>query len=190
MPCNRANCLIESTLHFTESLPYGIALNFKDIPFFCEFGTNKLASINPDTMEITEYLLPQGARPRRLAITPDDMVYYTNYYQGHLGRLNPADGKVEEWASPGGSGSKPYGIAATPGGMVWHSESGVSPNTIVRFDAKTKTFSIWPIPSGGGVVCHMVSTQNGDLYIACSGVGRVGIVKIKRWTNSAFYEAG
>jgi virginiamycin B lyase len=163
-----------------NSLPYGIALNSQQIPFFCEFGANKIARINPDTMEITEYLLPKGARPRRLAITPDDKVYYTDYYRGYLGRLNPMTRKAEEWPSPGGSESKPYGIAATPDGMIWYSESGVSPNTIVRFDAKSKTFASWPIPSGGGIVRHMVSTANGDLYIACSGVNRVGIVRIKR----------
>ena len=47
---------------------------------------------------------------------------------------DPATGKVEEWASPGGPASKPYGIATRPDGMVWYSESGVTPNTIVKFE--------------------------------------------------------
>jgi virginiamycin B lyase len=59
------------------SKPYGIAVNSKGIPFFCEFGTNKISSIDPGTFKITEYPLPRGVRPQRLAITPDDMVYYT-----------------------------------------------------------------------------------------------------------------
>lgn len=163
-----------------DSRPYGIAVNSKGIPFFCEFGTNKLASIHPDTMEITEYLLPEGARPRRLAITPDDMVYYTDFAQGRIGRLDPKTGKVEEWASPGGAGSGPYGMAATPDGRVWYSESGKRPNTIVRFDPETKTFASWPVPSGGGVIRHMVATPQGDLSIACSGVNKVGIVRVGR----------
>lgn len=33
-----------------------------------------------------------------------------------------------------------YGIASTADGTVWYSESGVTPNTIVTFDPKTKTF--------------------------------------------------
>src|SRR5712691_9540065 len=80
-----------------HALPYGIAVNSKGVPYFCEFGTNKLASINLATMEITEYPLPAGARPRRLAITPDDMVYYSDYERGYLGRLGPTTGKTEEW---------------------------------------------------------------------------------------------
>jgi len=163
-----------------NSKPYGIVTNRKGILFFCEFGTNKLASIHPDTMEITEYLLPEGARPRRLAVAPDNMIFYTDYARGRLDRLDPEQKKIEEWASPGGPESKPYGIAVTPDGMVWYSESGVRPNTIVRFDPKMRAFSIWPIPSGGGVIRHMVAAPDGNVYIACSAVNKVGIVRVSR----------
>ena len=145
----------------SRSRPYGIVVNSEGIPFFCEFGTNKLAVISPDTMDITEFELPKGTRPRRLAITADDMVYYTDFAQGRLGRLDPKTKKVEDWPSPGGEDSRPYGIAATADGKVWYSESGLKPNTIVRFDPKTRTFETWPIPSCGGVVRHMVATQDG-----------------------------
>jgi virginiamycin B lyase len=163
-----------------HSVPYGIVVNSRGIPFFCEFGTNKLGIINPDTMEITERLLPQGTRPRRIAIGSDEMVYYTDFSRGYLGRLDPNTGKIEEWVSPGGTESRPYGIAITPDGTVWYSESGVNPNTIVRFDPSSKIFERWRIPSGGGVVRNMVSTPEGNLYIACSGVNRVGIVYVER----------
>ena len=64
--------------------------------------------------------------------------------------------------------------------MIWYSESGVSPNTIFRFDPAAATFSNWPIPSGGGVVRNMVAGPGGTLYIACSGVNKVGVVHITR----------
>jgi len=163
-----------------NSVPYGIAVNSKGTPFFCEFGTNKLASINPDTMEVTDYLLSEGTRPRRLAIASDDTIYYTDYARGRLGRFDPSKRQIKEWPSPGGLGSRPYGIAITPDGAVWYSESGLNPNTIVQFDPRTESFASWPIPSGGGVVRNMVSTPTGDLYIACSGVNKVGIVKVER----------
>lgn len=121
-----------------------------------------------------------GARPRRLTIAPDDTVYYTDYARGHLGQFDPRAAKVEEWPSPGGQKSRPYGIAATPDGMIWYSESGVEPNTIVLFDPRAKSFGKWPIPSGGGVVRHIVATPDGNLYIACSGENMIGIVYIRR----------
>lgn len=162
----------------TESaLPYGIQINSKGVPIFCELGTNKMASIDPVTLKITEYGLPESARPRRLAIAQDDTVYFTDFKSGHLGRLNTTTGVVEIYTSPGGAESNPYGITITPDGMVWYSESGVKPNTIIRFDPKTETFARANIPSGGGVVRNMVATSDGRVYIACSGVDKVGMVE-------------
>jgi virginiamycin B lyase len=163
-----------------DARPYGIAVNSQGIPFFCEFGSNRIGSIDSATMTITEYRLPKGARPRRIAITSDDMVWYTDYRRGYLGRLDPRNGKVEEWPSPGGAGSEPYGVAATPDGMIWYSESGVKPNTIVRFDPQIKKFATWSVPSGGGVIRNMTATSQGDIYIACSGVNKVGVVWVEK----------
>jgi virginiamycin B lyase len=146
-------------------------------PIFCEFGSNKLASIDPKTLEIHEYTLPNPeARPRRLALAPDGTIYYSDYARGFLGHFDPATGKVEEWPSPGGPGSRPYGIAVTQDGEVWYSESGVQPNSLVRFDPKTKNFAKEAIPSGGGVVRNMSITTDGRIYLACSGVNKVAVV--------------
>jgi virginiamycin B lyase len=160
------------------SKPYGIAVNSKGVPFFCEFGSNKIGSIDPVTMKITEYLLPRGAHPRRLAIASDDMIYYTDYRRGYLGRLDAKTGKVEEWPSPGDLLSGPYGITITPDDTVWYSETTVQPNAIVRFDPRTNAFARWKVPSGGGVVRNMAATPGGDVYLACSGVNKIGIVTV------------
>ena len=67
---------------------------------------------------------------------------------------------------------------AAVGDVVWHSESGVKPNTLVRFDSRSQTFvQTWAIPSGGGVVRHMMATRDGNLVLACSGVNRVALVE-------------
>jgi len=161
-----------------NAVPYGIVVTAKGVPFFCEFHTNKLASIDPQSMAIREYPLPEaGARPRRLALAPDGSIYFSDYAQGKLGHFDPASGKVEEWDSPGGAKSEPYGIATTSDGMVWYSESGVTPNTLVRFDPKTKSFATENIPSGGGVVRNMAVTQDGRIFLACSGVNKVAVVR-------------
>ena len=159
-----------------DSHPYGIAMNSKGVPIFCEFNSNKLAKIDPQTMDITEITLPTGVRPRRLAIDANDRVYFTDYSGGMLGRFDPASGVVKMWPSPGGSSSAPYGIAITGDGMVWYSESGVKPNTIIQFDPKTERFARATIPSGGGTVRNMAATSDGRVYIACSGVDKVGVV--------------
>src|SRR5204862_6126373 len=122
-------------------------------------------------------LLNEGARPRRSANNPDGLIYYIDFARRVIGRLDPKTAKVEEWPSPGGPDSHPYGIASTHDGVVWYSESGVKPNTLIAFDPKTKKFQTWPIPSGGGVVRNMIATPDDRLYLACSGVNKVAIVK-------------
>ena len=55
------------------------------------------------TMAIKEYALPNAAsRPRRLALTPDDVVWYADFSRGYLGRLDLATGEHKEWPSPSG----------------------------------------------------------------------------------------
>lgn len=164
-----------------HAVPYGIVILPNGHPFFCEFGSNKLGTIDPQSTTIHEYTLPSaGARPRRLALAPDGTIFYTDYARGYLGHFDPAAGRLlKEWPSPGGSESNPYGIAVTSDGVVWYSESGVHPNTLVRFDPKSEAFSNEPIPSGGGVVRNMVATPDGHLYLACSGVNKVAVVDTK-----------
>jgi len=150
------------------------------LPIFCEFGNNKIGKIDPRTLNVTEIVLPnQGARPRRISNNSDGLIYYSDFARGFIGRFDPKTEKVEEWPSPGGPTSRPYGIASTRDGVVWYSESGVKPNTLVAFDPKTKSFQSWPIPSGGGVVRNMVATSDDKLYLACSGVNKVAIAEVK-----------
>ncbi len=160
--------------------PYGIEISSKGTPFFALFGTNKLGSIDPATLKITEYTLPDpAARPRRIAIAGDDRVYYTDYARGRLGWLDPVSGSVEEIASPGGSGSRPYAIAVSGVGAVWYVETGTQQNALVRFDPGTKQLQSWPIPGGGGVVRHMVAGPGNELWLAESGVGKISRVRFR-----------
>jgi virginiamycin B lyase len=162
--------------------PYGMAVNSRNQVFFVEFGAPKIATIDAN-MHIQEYLLPNpGARPRRIAITPDDQVWYTDFARGYLGHLDPESGKVEEFASPSGPQSRPYGIAATKG-AVWYVESGAKPNAVVRFDPQTGKFQSWAIPGGGDIVRNMTVDRSGNLVMAHSLVNMVGRVEINDATH-------
>ena len=106
-------------------------------------------------------------------------VWYTDYARGYLGQFDPQTSTVPEWRSPSGPNSGPYGIANL-GDVIWYSESGVKPNTLVRFDPRTEKFESWTIPSGGGVVRNMATTSDGKLVLACSGVDRIALVDVRQ----------
>jgi virginiamycin B lyase len=136
--------------------PYGIIVAPNGVAWVALLGTDKLASVDPNTLKLTEHSVARGARPRRVDATPDGRIYYTDYRRGYLGRLDPKTGKLDEWALPGGDGSDPYAMAVDRRGRVWVVETGVSPNTFVGFDPKlSKIISVTPIPSGAGRVRHM-----------------------------------
>jgi virginiamycin B lyase len=159
--------------------PYGVVMTSKGVPVVCMFRTNVISSFDPVTMERKDYTLPNAdSRPRRIAITADDMIWYGDYSRGYLGRLNLATGEVKEWPSPSGRQSQPYGITATPDGVIWYNESAIRPNTLVRFDPKTEKFQSWVIPSGGGIVRNMAVDKSGNIAMACSGVNRVAYVEV------------
>jgi virginiamycin B lyase len=163
-----------------KAMPHGMVVNSRGTPFFGMAGANKIGAVNPETMKITEYVLPDGARPRRIAVAADDAIWYADNARGFLGRLDPRTGSVKEFPSPGGPKAAPYGIAITRDGAIWFSESEVQPNTVVRFDPRTETTRSWAIPSGGGIVRHMVAAPDGTLWLACSGVGKIATVRQTR----------
>ena len=122
-----------------------------------EFGSNKLAHIDAKSMTLEEIELPNpDSRPRRLAVTSDNRVWYVDYALGRLGRYDPQSGAFGEWSLPSGEDSRPYGMAVDKNDRLWLVETGVEPNRFVGFDASSEEFlGGTDIPSGGGTVRHM-----------------------------------
>jgi virginiamycin B lyase len=119
--------------------PYGIWLDSHERPWFDEFGTSKIGTIDPKTGELKEYSLPDArARPRRIVVTADDQIWYGDYTRGYLGHLDPKSGAVEEFPMPSGAGSLPYGMTLDDRGMIWVAETGVQPNKLQAFDSRKK----------------------------------------------------
>ena len=61
-----------------------------------------------------------------------------------------------------------------------YSESGTTPNTVVRFDPKTEKFQSWAIPGGGNIVRNTSVTRDGDFVLANSLVNAVTLVRIRK----------
>jgi len=168
-------------LPVARSLPYGVVVTSKGVPVFVEFGGPRIVAVDPNTMALKEYALPNpDSRPRRIAIDENDIVWYADFARGYLGRLDLATGNVTEYPSPSGPRSEPYGISIRKG-EVWYNESGVKPNTLVRFIPKTGKFESWIVPAGGGVVRNMMTTVDGknNLVIAESALNMVALVEIQ-----------
>jgi virginiamycin B lyase len=104
------------------------------------------------------------SRPHDPAVAADGYIWYTGQTAN----------------TPAGAQSRPYGMTSTSDGTIWYSESGIEPNTVVRFDPSTGRMQSWPIPSGGGIARHMVTVPNDDVWMACSGIDRMARVRVVR----------
>jgi virginiamycin B lyase len=140
------------------SRPYGIEVDAQQRPWVVLFGTNAIATIDPATMKERRFALPEGARPRRIAVLPSG-IWYGDYARGNLGRLDPATGKVTEFPMPAGKASLPYAMASDDKGKIWLAETGVQPNRLVGFDPRAGAFTDTVATQGGGepnTLRHMV----------------------------------
>lgn len=163
-----------------RSRPYGIVIDSKGRPWFDEFGANRIGTIDPRTMQLREYTLPnERSRPRRIAVTADDMIWYGDFTQGKLGRLDPRTGKVDEWPLPSGAGSLPYGMASDDQGRIWLAETGVQPNRLVAFDSKSHTWvSSIVVPGTPNTIRHMTFDPKSREIWWGADVGTIGRIRV------------
>jgi virginiamycin B lyase len=163
-----------------RSRPYGIELDSQDRPWVVLFGTNKIATVDTATMKLKEFELPNAAaRPRRIGITPDDKIWYVDYARGFLGVLDPKTGQVKEYQTPGGASSRPYAMTVDHRNRLWFVETNPEKNRLVGFDPKDEDFiSITAIPSGGGVVRHMVYVDGKKEIWFGTDTGTIGRAQI------------
>jgi virginiamycin B lyase len=163
----------------TEPNPYGIQVAADGTLWVAHNGVNKISSVNPDTLAIKFYEVPDTqSRIRRLGFTSDGMVWYGNN-RGRIGRLNPKTGEIKEWPSPSGPTSSPYAFTVV-NDIIWFNESGMRPDALVRFDPKTERFQSWAIPSGFGIVRNFGVTKAGNLIIHQTSSNRIGLVEIAK----------
>lgn len=133
-----------------RTLPYGVVIDSRGNPWFDLFGTNKLATIDARTGELTTFTLPDArTRPRRIAITSDDQVYWGDYTRGYLGHLDPKSGAMQEWQLPLADKALPYAMTADDRGIIWVAQNGYDgiPATLVAFDPRQKKF-VAEVPVG------------------------------------------
>lgn len=165
-----------------RSKPYGLQRAPDGTLWMALFGTNKLGHLDPATGHLTTVDVgDSAARPRRLAITSDGRIWYTDYARGYLGMYDPKTKSAKEWKTPNQAPehtSNPYGIGIGPDGAVWYNEA--RQGDMVRFDPATGATEIVPIPTRGSVIRNVtVDSARGRLWIAESGVSRLGRIELK-----------
>jgi virginiamycin B lyase len=97
---------------------------------------------------ITEYHLPKRtAQPHDVVVDRDGIVWYTDFGQEVLGRLDPATGQVREYPIPSVKKGAPTGsldLEMDKDGNFWIGM--MYQGAVGKFDRKTEQFQVWPMP--------------------------------------------
>ena len=97
---------------------------------------------------ITEYDLPDKSRaPHDAEVGPDGMVWYPDFGQQYLGKLDPRTGEVTEYEVPEARPGNPTGILALRldrDGNPWG--GNMFQGAIFKFDPRTEQFQVWKVP--------------------------------------------
>ena len=144
-------------------------------PWFSYWGSNKIATIDPVTFELKEYVQPDPrTRIRRMGVTSDDMLWYGDWGTGKLARFNPKTGAGHRVGRTERSAVAALRNDGDRRQDLVRRVRTRGPNNLVRFDPKTEKFQTLPIPGGGGIVRHMMPTPDGKIAMAMSGLNTVG----------------
>jgi streptogramin lyase len=102
------------------SAPHGVIVGPDDAAWVTDGGLNAIVRVDPLTEEVQTYPLPAGTGYANLntATFDDQGILWFTGQSGIHGRLDPATGQLEVFASPRGRG--PYGITAASNGTVYY----------------------------------------------------------------------
>ncbi len=108
---------------------------------------------------VTEYDMPRNTiAPHDVRTDKDGNVWYSNFVENFIGKLDPRTGGHEEWAYPQQRDGFPSGSLALepdPDGNYWLAlmfQTGVA-----RFNVATKSFDMFPIPESARTIATQQS---------------------------------
>jgi virginiamycin B lyase len=80
---------------------------------------NLVGQIHPETGDMQEFPLPEGAKPHSVTIDREGNVWYTGNGNGTLGKLDPRSGKITVYRMPSPDAHDPHTAVIDRRGTVW-----------------------------------------------------------------------
>jgi virginiamycin B lyase len=163
------------------SAPHGVIVGPDGAPWVTDGGLNAIVRVDPKTLAVRRFPLPASSRFANLNTATFDkrgVLWFTGQ-SGIYGRLDPRTGALRVFRAPGGPG--PYGIATTPGGVVWY--ASLAGSYIARIDSRTGRSTVVRPPTRGQGARRIWSDSKGRLWVSEWNAGRVARFDpaTKRW---------
>jgi virginiamycin B lyase len=155
-----------------KSRPHGVIVGPDGAPWITDGGLNAIVRVDPGTQKISLYPLPNGGENANLNTAVFDrrgVLWFTGQ-NGIYGRLDPKLGRVEVFDAPKGPG--PYGIAATPNGIVYY--ASLAGSHIARLDPNTGAATVIDPPTRNQGARRVWADSKGSVWVSEWNAGQLG----------------
>jgi virginiamycin B lyase len=153
------------------SAPHGVIAGPDGTAWITDGGQNAIVRFVPGSREITVHRLPEGtgyANLNTAAFAGDGTLWFTGQ-NGIYGRLDPASGAIEVFDAPKGRG--PYGITATPAGVIYY--ASLAGSYIAKVDTTTGAATVIEPPTPNQGARRVWSDSKGDIWVSEWNAGQV-----------------
>lgn len=148
----------------TDSRPHGVIAAADGAPWLTDGGQNAIVRVDPKTREVKKWPLPDGTGYTNLntAIFDKAGIHWFTGQSGVYGRLDPRTGDMKVFNAPKGRG--PYGIHATPEGVVYY--ASLAGSHIARIDAASNKAVVIEPPTARQSARRVWSDSKGIIWVA------------------------
>lgn len=147
-----------------NSRPHGVILGPDGAVWLTDGGQNAIVRVDPKTKAVRLWKLPEttGYANLNTAIFDARGVHWFTGQSGIYGRLDPRTNALEVFRAPKGRG--PYGIHATPDGIVYY--VSLAGSYLARIDGKSGAATVIEPPTADQGARRVWSDSKGLLWVS------------------------
>ena len=128
---------------------------------------NLIGRIDPESGEMQEYRLPNGAMPHSVTLDDTGNVWYMGNKNGTVGRLDPKTGEITVYEMPDPAAEDPHTGIFDGEGILWFTLQ--HSNMIGRLDPETGAIDLVTLPTPGSRPYGIKIDAEGNPWVACNG---------------------
>ena len=128
---------------------------------------NLIGRLNPATGEVTEYTLPENAKPHTVTPDQEGNIWYTGNSNGTIGKLDPRTGMITEYKMPDPAAKDPHTAIFDKKGNLWFTMQ-VS-NMVGRLVPSTGEIKLVAMPTPKSRPYGIVLSADGSPWVCCNG---------------------
>jgi virginiamycin B lyase len=133
--------------------------------------SNLIGRINPKTGEVTEYTLPDGAKPHTVTTDPEGNIWYTGNGNGTIGKLDPRTAMITEYKMPDAAARDPHSAIFDKKGRLWFTLQ--QSNMVGRLIPATGEIKLVTVATPKSRPYGIKLSADAVPWVACNGSNRL-----------------